>query len=100
MSSSENTAFHALSPEETADILKTDAKAGLHPAEAAARLKKYGKNKLEKKKKKGILKIFKNNIFDGVTATFDNIFDVLDEDKVPAAPATNDEDEEDTEEKA
>jgi cell division protein FtsA len=53
-----------------------------------------------KKKKKGILKIFKNNIFDGVTATFDNIFDVLDEDKVPAAPATNDEDEEDTEEKA
>ena len=58
MSSSENTAFHALSPEETADILKTDAKAGLHPAEAAARLKKYGKNKLEKKKKKGILQRF------------------------------------------
>ena len=50
-----------------------------------------------KKKKKGILRIFKDNLIDGVTATFDNIFDVLDEEKTSV---TTDNDEEDTEEKA
>ena len=49
-----------------------------------------------KKKKKVKLTIFGKTILD----TFENLFDALDEDKVPAAPATNDEDEEDTEEKA
>ena len=49
-----------------------------------------------KKKKKVKLTIFGKTILD----TFENLFDALDEDKVSAAPATNDEDEEDTEEKA
>ena len=59
MSNKEKTAFHALSSAETAALLKTDPGKGLHPAEAAARLKKYGRNRLEKKKKRSwIRKIY------------------------------------------
>ena len=49
-----------------------------------------------KKKKKVKLTIFGKTILD----TFENLFDALEDEKAPATPATNDDDEEDTEEKA
>ncbi len=58
MANRKNAAFHALSVKDAAEILKTDIEAGLRSAEAAARLQKYGKNKLEKKKKKNFFQRF------------------------------------------
>ena len=58
MSNQETAVFCALSAQETAERLKTDTHAGLKPSEAAARLRKYGRNRIEKKKKKSFLHRF------------------------------------------
>ncbi len=50
--------FETLSVQETCDLLQTDATTGLTETEAAARLQKYGKNKLEEKKKLSPFAVF------------------------------------------
>ena len=51
-------AFETLSVKQTCEALQTDPVKGLSQEEAAARLQKYGKNKLEEKKKLTPLAIF------------------------------------------
>ena len=47
--------WHSISYTKTAAELKTDIVNGLTSAEAAKRLKKYGRNVLTQKKQKGVL---------------------------------------------
>jgi magnesium-transporting ATPase (P-type) len=57
-SSGPETAWHALSVQETAERLATDPGSGLAAAEAASRLAKYGPNRLPEGKKRGPLARF------------------------------------------
>jgi len=50
--------WHATKPEEVAESLKTDLKAGLSPAEAAKRLEKHGPNELPEEQHKPMWKVF------------------------------------------
>ena len=56
--------FETLSLKETCEALQTDAVNGLTEEEAAARLQKYGKNKLEEKKKMSPIAIFFSQLKD------------------------------------
>ena len=56
--------FETLSLKETCEALQTDAVNGLSAEEAAARLQKYGKNKLEEKKKMSPIAIFFSQLKD------------------------------------
>lgn len=60
----QKTTFETLSAEQTCAELQTDATVGLSEAEAAARLEKYGKNKLEEKKKMSPIAIFFSQLKD------------------------------------
>ena len=50
--------FHTKTAEDTVCLLKTDRENGLKPAEAAARLRRYGENVLQKGRKKTVLQRF------------------------------------------
>lgn len=54
----QNVNYEALSLNDTLTLLETDKDKGLTSEEAAKRLEKYGKNKLEEKKKKSWIRIF------------------------------------------
>ena len=54
-SGSDSTQWHALTAEQVEERLRVDPERGLDPAEAAARLKTYGPNRLPQGKKKGPL---------------------------------------------
>lgn len=58
MSGKTRTAFHAMSGKDAVEILKTDQAHGLRGAEAGARLSRYGRNVLQKGKKKSFLQRF------------------------------------------
>ena len=51
-------AWHAILPQEVVERVATDAAKGLDPADAAARLRKYGPNRLPEGKKRGPLARF------------------------------------------
>ena len=58
MSEKTRTAFHAMSGKDAVEILKTDKAHGLRGTEAGARLSGYGRNVLQKGKKKSFLQRF------------------------------------------
>lgn len=64
MEENKNNLFETLSAEETVKVLETNTEVGLTSEEANKRLEKFGHNKLEEKKKKGIFRIFLEQLMD------------------------------------
>ncbi len=57
-------AFETLSVADTCRVCRTDAVSGLSEEEAAERLERYGKNKLEEKKKRSVVSVFCSQLKD------------------------------------
>lgn len=64
MEEKEKISFETKTIEETFELLDTDKEQGLTSEEAAIRLEKYGRNKLQEKKKKNIFQIFFSQLND------------------------------------